>query len=1682
MRKLLKSIACFATAALVGTSALANYGWYATSIDIGGIRSDYSTWSPGGQTPDTDLGTLSSMTVSGVQMKVWDESNDRGGANMYFRLYDDNGQVGGDVDLWLGDATRIGGTDHDFSISYTGTFDLAGAFGVTLVEGKTYYLNMWAKTYKNGGSEYDNHWYNGNGDNFHTKFVYAEPQTYTLVASADDLVVGADYLVVSTVDGAASALKNEANGTAIGCLGLADAAISGNTISAASDAIVWQLKAGNHRGQRVWYNAAEEVYAAAPASAGDNAQLLADGTDDLAQWTIDTTDMSAVGIDSVSYLGRSLQRDGSAGNAWFAAYDSAQAAPRLYRADSTRLQTVTFDPNGGTYYDDMLTMKYVKGRKYWGVWKPASWEGHKFLGWYDENGERVRNDMTITEDDTRTFQARWEEIQTVTFNAQGGTVRGKESLVFNRDGVYAGFAMPVRDGYTFMGWFDENGTRVKNGEDVSDDVERTLYAHWGQTVRFDAQGGTVRGKASLTFDTAGVYVGFAKPTREGNYKFLGWFDEDDQRVKNGEDVTEDGERWLYAHWMELPSTAAIAGASISSRAKAGARGTTTYTDTITADLLTATTTSYMDFTGLDKDSSGINSDAVYAGNTSKSSGNIQLNSSTPKGIVTTTSGGKAKKVKVVWGNTTVRTLQIYGKASAYTDGSDLYGSDAGTLIGGITNGSGTELTITGDYAYIGMRSADKALQLTSVAIDWAVDTPEPTEPTVTLEATATNVVVGTAVTITATATNFSGDVTWSWKVNGDPASGSASSFTLTPATAGDYAVQATATSGAQTTNATVTITATAPVVMYGIAIADGIVNGSVETDPADEAAAGDTVTVIATADSGYALDSITVNGGALAAGVTNFTMPATNVTVSATFVEYVAPDLYFQFESSDLPTSYDSTTANIVNTGSTSADVPTVSFALQRTNRGNGNTDKKVGTAAMRLAPTGTDALAYNTSAFSSSLSKVAFQYAIFGTDSCDSFKVQVSSDGSNWQDLADLTASATGSLQTYTSTSVPAGSTYIRFIATNDGTSNNRRMNVDEIQLWLAPPVTTPTVTLSPSEAEVLVGGTLTLIATAENFSGPVTWEWTADSGVADGATFAVDTTRAGEFLIIAEATCGEEYDYAEATITVKDPPTAHDIMVDYGDGSEGTASASPVSAFEGDTVTLTVTPAAGYAVDTITASEYTSLDPIAVDPDTLTFVMPDDDVYVEVTFKEAVTYTLVESADDIVVGADYIIVATGNDFTNALKNAANGSRIGIEAVTIDSKTISTDSSAIVWQLKAGNHRGYRVWYNAAADVYAAGPSSAGNNAQLLNGNEGTNDLAQWTLDLSDLPTVKIASLAYDGRYLQKNSSDSWQYFATYTGGQIHPKLYRADSTRLQTVTFDPNGGSYYDDMLTMKYVKGRKYWGIWRPASWEGHKFLGWYDENGERVRNDMTITEDDTRTFQARWEEIQTVTFNAQGGTVRGKESLVFNRDGVYAGFAMPVRDGYTFMGWFDENGTRVKNGEDVSDDVERTLYAHWGQTVRFDAQGGTVRGKASLTFDTAGVYVGFAKPTREGNYKFLGWFDEDDQRVKNGEDVTEDAERWLYAHWTEAVLTIRGFGMKSAGIAARDARSASEKVVELSFAAVAGVVYEVEWTDALDGEWTLLKRWTADDDGETSVAVTVPSDSTGGFFRITAPMGE
>ena len=141
------------------------------------------------------------------------------------------------------------------------------------------------------------------------------------------------------------------------------------------------------------------------------------------------------------------------------------------------------------------------------------------------------------------------------------------------------------------------------------------------------------------------------------------------------------------------------------------------TDILTNGFIGVTGTSYTEWNG-----KAGTSGAVYAGKSAGGNNSIQLRSkSSDSGIISTTSGGKVTKVSVKWNSASQsgRTLSIYGRTSAYSEVGELYdNSKQGTLLGQIVNGTSTELEITGEYTYIGLRSKSDAMYLDEIAITW----------------------------------------------------------------------------------------------------------------------------------------------------------------------------------------------------------------------------------------------------------------------------------------------------------------------------------------------------------------------------------------------------------------------------------------------------------------------------------------------------------------------------------------------------------------------------------------------------------------------------------------------------------------------------------------------------------------------------------------------------------------------------------------------------------------------------------------------------------------------------------------------------------------------------------------------------------------------------------------------------
>lgn len=148
-------------------------------------------------------------------------------------------------------------------------------------------------------------------------------------------------------------------------------------------------------------------------------------------------------------------------------------------------------------------------------------------------------------------------------------------------------------------------------------------------------------------------------------------------------------------------------------------------------------TTYKDFSNISLNT------AVYAGNCaggSNDSPSIQIRTSKPSGIVSTTSGGTIKSVKIFFNSATTngRVVDVYAKNTAYTSVVNLFSTEnQGTKIGSVTKAENAlehTITPTSDYQYIGIRSNNSALYLDKIEIVWEV--PDAGEPVIRVDPTS----------------------------------------------------------------------------------------------------------------------------------------------------------------------------------------------------------------------------------------------------------------------------------------------------------------------------------------------------------------------------------------------------------------------------------------------------------------------------------------------------------------------------------------------------------------------------------------------------------------------------------------------------------------------------------------------------------------------------------------------------------------------------------------------------------------------------------------------------------------------------------------------------------------------------------------------------------------------------------
>ena len=270
----------------------------------------------------------------------------------------------------------------------------------------------------------------------------------------------------------------------------------------------------------------------------------------------------------------------------------------------------------------------------------------------------------------------------------------------------------------------------------------------------------------------------------------------------------------------------------------------------------------------------------------------------------------------------------------------------------------------------------------------------------------------------------------------------------------------------------------------------------------------------------------------------------------------------------------------------------------------------------------------------------------------------------------------------------------------------------------------------------------------------------------------------------------------------------------------------------------------------------------------------------------------------------------------------------------------------------------------------------------------------------------------------------------------------YKADEQKTEqsqiSVLYAANGGQFVDGNETMQGVADADGKLRQPPApTRDGYTFAGWYwhaDYSGytdeqkaaDKVDFDQTVTGQGVTMF-AQWtkNEVQNETdvlYVANGGKFADGQEVqqgLTDSDGMMRQPMTPIRDGYTFAGWYWVSDLSVlteeqkeQNKVDFAQPVTKphvTMYAQWVKdqdeiNVLYAANGGqfadgndTMQGIA----DSDGVMRQPAAPTREG-YAFDGWYWHadysgytDEQKAADKVDFSQPVQSDvnIYAQWTK-----------------------------------------------------------------------------------------
>ena len=346
--------------------------------------------------------------------------------------------------------------------------------------------------------------------------------------------------------------------------------------------------------------------------------------------------------------------------------------------------------------------------------------------------------------------------------------------------------------------------------------------------------------------------------------------------------------------------------------------------------------------------------------------------------------------------------------------------------------------------------------------------------------------------------------------------------------------------------------------------------------------------------------------------------------------------------------------------------------------------------------------------------------------------------------------------------------------------------------------------------------------------------------------------------------------------------------------------------------------------------------------------FTMGTDDVEISATWEEHnfgyIVYHYQQNTD----GINYTLVGTDTYRSTALygstieaprKNYAGFKQPTLQTMTIEEEVNDNDPVNNV----------IRYYYDRNKYTLTINPMGG----KYLD-SEANTEIEKYYGETFRLETPQRDGYDFDGWIDQTNITDSNYRMPDYSE-TISP-IWVA---KKYTITFNTNGGNGTN--VNEKEVTYNSKYGKLPIPTRTGYIFVGWFTEDGIQVTEDTDVEILQHSTLVAHWQpKTYTVEFITNGGSIsQNSKEVVF--DTQFGALPVPVKQGFTFVGWFSNSSLTNGIYEDTIYNQEITkLYAKYAAqtfTLTVDPSGGSYSRSTSVKLESNQAYD-LASPSYPG----------------------------------------------------------------------------------------------------------------------------